>query len=123
MADKLKLSKKSSEQLNDLSNRLDIRRNIVCRLALSCSLSLNDPISYSTKTDTDGYEFNKSTIMGSDEILFRALCTFVQNKKIENDFFNIVVKIHIERGLEIMHRDFQTVNSPIEYLSHLLNID
>jgi len=119
MADKLKLSNESSDQLNNLSNRLDIRRNIVCRLALSCSLSQNEPVPNAITTDTEGYEFNKSAIIGADEVLFKALCTHVQREKVESDFFNIIVRNHIERGLKAMDSNFQTINSPIEYLSRL----
>ncbi len=121
MADKLKISKESSEQLNFLSTRLNLKRNLVCRIALSISLATREPISESIDTDTEGYEFNKSTILGPDETYFKSLSAYVQNKSNTSDFYNIVVRNHIERGLRIMFNDYQTVNSPVGYLSSLLD--
>ena len=117
MADKLKLSTKSSDQLNFLSTRLNLKRNVICRLALSVSLSSKEPVSYEITTDSDGYEFNKTTIMGPDEIYFRALSSYVQNKAADSDFFNIVVRNHIEKGLDVMFSEYQKINSPVGYLS------
>lgn len=121
MADKLKLSTQSSDQLNFLSNRLNLKRNLICRMALSISLSKKEPVSFGITTDTEGYEFNKSTILGPDETFFKALSAFVQKKAADSDFFNIIVRNHIENGLEIMYSDYQKVNSPVGYLSQLIS--
>ena len=121
MADKLKLSSKSSDQLNYISTRLNLKRNVVCRIALSVSLSSGSPVSDEIKTDSDGYEFNKTTILGPDEIYFKAISCYVQDKASDNNFFNIIVRNHIESGLEMMYANYQKVNSPIGYLSSLIS--
>ncbi len=120
MADKLKLSKNSSEYLNFLSTRLDFKRNIVCRMALCVSLNVREPVHRYMESDTDGYEFNKSTIIGPDETLFKALSSYVQNEPSDSDFFNIIVRNHIERGLKILYDDYQTINSPVEFMVSLI---
>ncbi len=121
MADKLKLSKDSSEQLNFLSIRLNLKRNLICRMAFCVSLNLREPVSDSIGTDTEGYEFNKSTIIGPDETLFKALSAYVQKEPSGSDFFNITVRNHIERGLEKMYKDYQTINSPVEFVAGLVD--
>ncbi len=120
MADKLKISKASSNQLNMLSTRLNLKRNIICRIAISVSLSTRKPVSETIDSDSDGYEFNKTTIMGPDEILFKSLSAFVQNKPADSDYFNIIIRNHIERGLVKMNDDFMQINSPVTYISSLL---
>lgn len=120
MADKLKLSEQASERLNFFSSRLSLKRNVVSRIALSVSLSLEEPVSSTLETDTDGYEFNKSTIIGPDETMFRAMISFVQNESIGEDFFNIYVRNHIERGLEKMSNDYQNINSPVNYMIKII---
>lgn len=120
MADKLKLSTHSSDQLNYLSGRLNLKRNLICRIALSISLSKGAPVPATIKTDSEGYEFNKPTILGPDETLFKALTCYVQNEPANNDFFNITVRNHIENGLEIMFSDYQKINSPVGFLSSYL---
>ena len=121
MADKLKLSAQASERLNFFSSRLSLKRNVVSRIALSVSLSLEEPVSSILETDTDGYEFNKPTIIGPDETMFRAMVSFVQNESIGEDFFNIYVRNHIERGLEKMYGDYELINSPSEFMSSLIS--
>lgn len=120
MADKLKLSKKSSEQLNFLSNRLDLKRNVICRIAISISLAESKPVSTEIQTDTDGYEFNKSTIYGPDELIYRAVGSYIQNESAGPDFFNIIIRNHLENGLEIMESQYETINSPVEFLSRFI---
>ncbi|WP_400209649.1 DndE family protein [Candidatus Methanarcanum hacksteinii] len=117
MADKLKLSNDSSDKLNFLSNRLNIKRNLVCRLAISVSVSQRKKVDTTINSDTDGYEFNKSTIFGPDEIYFKAVVCYVQQKAADSDFFNIIIRNHIENGLDIMYNDYQKVNSPVGYLT------
>ena len=120
MADKLKLSTHSSDQLNFLSNRLNLKRNLICRIALSVSLAKGVAMSTIIETDSDGYEFNKPTILGPDETYFKALACYIQNEPSNNDFFNIIVRNHIENGLDIMFSDYQRINSPIGFLSSYL---
>lgn len=120
MADKLKLSSEASNFLNILSTRLNLKRNQVCRIALSISLSSRIPVDMKINNNTDGYEFNKTTILGPDELLFRALSAFVQKEVMDEDFFNVVVRNHIEKGLYMMDNDFKLVNSPVSYLVSLL---
>lgn len=120
MADKLKLSTNSSDELNFLSNRLNIKRNLVCRLAISVSVAQKTEVVTTINSDTDGYEFNKSTIFGPDEIYFKAIVCYVQQKAADSDFFNIVIRNHIENGLTIMYDNYQKVNSPVGYLTSFI---
>lgn len=121
MADKLKLSSETSEKLNFLSNRLNIKRNLVCRLAISVSASKRMPVSDSIENNTDGYEFNKPTIFGPDEIYFKAIVCYVQQEAANSNFFNIIIRNHIENGINLMYNDYQIVNSPTGYLTSLIS--
>ena len=120
MADKLKTSKASADQLILLSTRLDLKRNIIARIAIALSLSEGTPVSDRIETDQEGYEFNKSTILGPDEILFRAVSAHVQDAPMGSDFFNIIIRNHLERGLNIMAVRYSSINSPVGFLSSLV---
>ena len=119
MADKLKISSESSGFLNILSSRLVLKRNVVCRIAISISLSKREPVPEIITNNTEGYEFNKTTILGPDEVLFKTAVAFVQGKPCDKDYFNILVRNHLERGLEMMYAGFMEVNSPTQYLAGL----
>lgn len=120
MADKLKTSKEAAEILNKLSSRLSLKRNVICRIAIATSLSTRKPVSESIDNDIDGYEFNKTTILGPDELIFRSVACYVQNKPVDSNFFNIIIRNHLERGLTDLSNEFDKVNSPVEFLSKLI---
>ena len=120
MADKLKISKSAAEKLNTLSIRLNLKRNVVCRIAISISLSTETPVSDKIESDNEGYEFNKSTIFGPDEILFRSVAAFVQKKHADSNQFNVIIRNHLERGLDMMANDYEKINSPVGYLTSLV---
>lgn len=119
MADKLKTSKIAAEQLNILSSRLSLKRNVICRIAIATSLSKKCAVPEIIVGDLDGYEFNKSTILGPDELIFRSVAAYVQNKPMDSDFFNIIIRNHLERGLDIIYNEYEKVNSPVTFLTLL----
>lgn len=123
MADKLKTSKEAADRLVYLSSRLDLKRNVICRIAICKSLSTGEKVSNTIETDTDGYEFNKSTIYGPDELIFRAVGAYVQQEQAGPDFFNIIIRNHLEEGLRMMMGDYERINSPVGYLSSLVQVD
>ena len=73
MSSRLRISKKASEQLNHLSKRLDLRRNIVCRLAIGRSLAEKGSVKNMKPKDSAGFEFNRYTLTGEDDEIFKAL--------------------------------------------------
>ena len=121
MADKFKLSKKSSDELLHLSTRLKLRRNIVCRMAMGYSLSIQEPVLEEIFSDSEGYEFNKPTILGLDELPYKAMSAMINGHSISDDiFFNIIVRNHIERGLDGLSKEYQRINSPTDFMQFVI---
>ena len=116
MADKLKLSAETTDILSKLSSRLDLRRNTICRIALAISISSSNgklPID----TDYSGLEFNKTTIMGTEEYAFNAMAAHILGEQIDsNESFNTVIRDHIVNGLKIMGELYDKINSPIDFI-------
>ena len=119
MSSKMKLSQKTSEQLDYLADSLKIRRNIICRMALG--VSLNEPKAPTTIfDDSSGQEFNKPTILGTDESLFTALITQHYGKKIpDEDMFSTYMKAEISNGIHILYDQYRKVNSPVQFFEYL----
>ncbi len=119
MSSKLKLTKESTEQLDQLSSNLSLRRNIVCRLAISASLVDDVPPAVNID-DISGQEFNKSTILGTDEQVFNALITQHYGVRIPDDvFFSKYVRAEIINGLDKLSRLYRQTNSPVDFLKKL----
>ena len=118
MSNKLNLSEEATAEISLLSSRLNLKRHTLCRLAMAISLVDDRETNYAK--DTNGQEFNKSTIMGPDESIFLAMITEKKGITIDKDSaFNTDVRDHILRGLKLMSDEFAIVNSPTAFFKLL----
>ena len=122
MSIKLKISKKTADELDFLSDALNLRRNVICRMAIGISLSDPKPPDISIE-DSSGQEFNKPTIMGTDESTFKALISQHYGKKIsDEDFFSTYVRAEITRGVHMMFERYRRVNSQVQFFEELCTL-
>lgn len=118
MSSKMKLSSKATQDLEFLSNRLNMKRNVICRMALGYSLGMD--VAPEFDEDYSGQEFNKPTIIPTDEPIIMALVTMHFQKKINSeDFFSVYVRAEIIRGIECMTRLYSEVNSPTVFMDFI----
>lgn len=126
LTSKLRISEEVSEKLDELSRKLGLRRNIVCRIAVGRSVSEGK---FEEKTlddfvfeDSNGYEFNRYTLTGEYDEYFKALIVEAQGKSMsDEDYFTQYLRKHIERGIRIMYKEIQRVGSKYTYLNKLAN--
>jgi len=122
MSNKLKLSKESSDQVDYLSTKLGLRRNIQCRLAIGRSLAVKNSVRNIYPKDNLGREYNRSTITGEHDKLFQALINQHEKKRLNDfEFFSKFLRNHIERGINLLVQEFDKINSPIEFIIGLIN--
>ena len=123
MQNKLKLSKESSSKLDSLSTKLNLRRNIICRLAIGRSLVDSSSVFEIEPLDNTGFEFNRHTLTGEHDNFFKLLIIQHEGKKFDDDtYFSIYLRNHIERGIEILYDEYQIINSPTEFLLFLSSL-
>ncbi|NMA30222.1 MAG: DndE family protein [Candidatus Methanofastidiosa archaeon] len=123
MQNKLKLSKESSSKLDSLSTKLNLRRNIICRLAIGRSLVDSSSVFEIEPLDNTGFEFNRYTLTGEHDNFFKLLIIQHEGKKFDDDtYFSIYLRNHIERGIEILYDEYQIINSPTEFLLFLSSL-
>jgi len=123
---KVNLSKKTSENLDYLSLRLGLRPNVICRLALGKSLSVNLTVKDYLINDSAGREFNRTTLTGQNDDLFKALVIQheyeLSHQRIkESEYFSLYFKRHVERGIEMLYKDYIVINSPTEFLFSIVS--
>ena len=124
MSTRLKLSAGTSRQLEYLSKRLGLRRNILCRIAIGRSMVDKESVREYEQKDNLGYELNKTTVTGDHDHVFRALITQHEGKRINDfEYFSHYIRNHIERGVSYLSDEFNTVNSPVEFLISLIYYD
>lgn len=124
MKNKLKISEEASKQLKFLSHKLDLRRNIICRIAVAESLNNKKSIKSFEPKDSQGLEFNRYTLTGDQDLIFKSLIIQHEGNKInEDEFFSVYFRKHIERGLINLHKQYQKINSPIDFLLKIANTE
>lgn len=124
-SNKLYVSKPNSQKLDLLSNRLNLRPNIICRLALGKSLAIPSSIREYNFENSVGREFTRFTLTGENNELFKVLIfqhEYESSGKIisENQYFSVFFRKHLERGIELLYEDYQKINSPINFLLNLV---
>ena len=123
MQSKLKLSKDSSSKLDSLSSKLNLRRNIICRLAIGMSLVKDSTAIDIEPLDNNGFEFNRYTLTGEHDNFFKLLIVQHEGKKMDDDlYFSKYLRNHIERGIELLYEEYQRINSPTEFLLTLSSL-
>jgi len=124
MSTRIRLSEEVSIKLDYLSRKLSLRRNIICRIAIGRSLVKKESVREYIHPNSQGYELNRITILGNQSELFRALVNQHEGKRIRDfEYFSKYVRNHIERGILLLHEEYERVNSPTEFLLGLIDFD
>lgn len=111
---KLNLSKDGEQLLKKIGNQLGLTPNIICRYAVI--LSLKDDSELNFDFDSKGIEFQRYTLTGEFDLLFRELIKSKEQRNLSDDeYFGSYLKAHIERGLCLLtanvqlHRSFENM--------------
>jgi len=108
--ERFKTSKSSESILERLSRATGVGRNIWSRAALGLSLSLESLPSDACDADSDGMEHTRPMLFGEDEAALLALLRERHKEAIPDDRLGRIVKIHVERGLQLIHQEYERLN-------------
>lgn len=101
---KMNLSKEAEEILRGINTNLGITPNIYCRYAVI--LSLKDPSKLKFDYDSKGIEFQRFTLTGEFDTLFREIIKNIERRYMTDDeYFGQYLKAHIERGIRKLHQE------------------
>ena len=91
MKTRINISVQGDEILKTIRSRFDLRPKIICRYAIL--ISLRNPDRPPINNDNNGREFNRVTLTGEDDTLFRELIKNHQNDFISDDEY---MTIHLK---------------------------
>lgn len=107
---KLNLSKEAEKNLRSINNNFSLTPNIICRYAVLFSLKNDDPLKLGS--DNKGVEFQRYTLTGEYDLLFRELIKSKEKVFISDDeYFGTYLKSHIERGLVLLQDEILLAGS------------
>lgn len=120
---RLKTSGRAHTILKDLYASTKITPNILARLAFSLSLMNPEPIENFQSDTNNGMEFNRPTLTGDHDILYRCLLMQREQRFISDDeFFPRLMKLHIDRGVEQLWAEYRYTGSYERFITHLTKI-
>ena len=100
----MRFSARARNSLRTIKTRIGLRNNVICRMALSKSLSLPDAPPKRDKSEMSDLEIRQQTILGDLERVF--LVMFREKYgNITSAELNELCQDHIDRGLQSLLRN------------------
>lgn len=116
-------------KLSELQNALQLSsKAAVIRLAIAFSIRLDgDPrmidgeiVKYDVRKQ-NGADYNRFTIFGKDELIYKALMEQQMKKFLEEDeFYPEMTNAHLNRGIIELYGDFKLAGNKEKFLQNLL---
>ena len=104
----IKTSKANKDIVTDLSRKFNLgAENIIARIALTYSLSQNRLLFLSDIADSQGKEYSKNVLFGSNMPYYIGLiCVKYGLYKTDKDIPKYI-KLHIDDGLQLMNKELR----------------
>lgn len=117
---KLRTSKKAEGDLKTLQNNTRLQPFLLARLAISLSLKEENPVDVNEVKDITGLEFNRNTLTGEYDGLYKSLVVQRLGRPLtDEEFFPGYVKAHLERGLPLLSEYYQYAGNVEKFTIHL----
>jgi DNA sulfur modification protein DndE len=117
----LKTSKYVDETLNELFSVTKITPNVLARIAVALSIS-RDPSIPEEVTDRGGREFNRDTLTGEYDYIYKALIAHHAGREIsEEEFFPTLFNAHINRGIRILANEYKYAKNLENLIRNLID--
>ena len=121
MGYKLKTSKEAESLLLQMEQSENLPIYTLVKLAISLSLRKGELSQKEMNTDIEGREFNRPTVTGEFDILYKSLMELSLNRHLSDDeFFPCYVKAHLDRGVVMLDQERRYGN---DFLTHLSELD
>lgn len=116
---------KTSKQTEDIFAAIYAREYLqpFALVKISMALALHDGYQSRSNTtdDTNGLDLNRQTIMGDNEVLFKALIEVNESRYIdEEEYFPNVVKQYIDYGAILLEQEYKYGH---DFYSQLVNLE
>lgn len=126
MADRLYTSVESDEILSGLRFETKLEKYVLARIAFAVSI-INDGKDVPRNSDFSGAEMKRPTFVGSDELFFKTVLSFIHQKKDfdEDEFYSnkSLIKDHIDNGSKHLTQIFnESNNNPELFLKKLAKL-
>ena len=123
---RLKTSKETEEILLDMKNKHNLTPNVLSRLAVAISLKEEPLTKYYIwirwkKIENTGIEFQRHTLTGENEVLYKVLMeNYCQKHLTDEEFFPSHFKFHLENGIKKLKSETEISNNLENLIKNLM---
>lgn len=119
MKTRLRTSKQGETILKNIKNKYGLTPNILCRYAIGLSLKSKRKLDF--KYDSNGFEFQRSTLTGDEDLLIKELIKNDIGAYVTDDeYMTKYLKAHIERGLLELESSVKLCGSFDNFIEELI---
>ena len=124
MGFRLKTSLETKEIFEELGSRMNLKPFALSKLAISMSLTNNEPIENYKSLDNNGLELNRQTITAQYDGLFKALLEQHAGKSLTDDeYFPTHAKLHIDRGAVMLKNRYNYSSNMEHFINQIIQDD
>ena len=124
MGFRLKTSLQTKEIFEELGSRMNLKPFALSKLAISMSLTNNEPIENFKSVDNNGLELNRQTITAQYDLLFKTLIEQHAGKHLTDDeYFPTHAKLHIDRGAVMLKNRYNYSSNMEHFINQVVNKD
>lgn len=124
MGFRLKTSTQTKDIFEELGSRMNLKPFALCKLAISMSLTNEEPIENYKSNDNNGLELNRQTITAQYDGLFKALLEQHAGKSLTDDeYFPTHAKLHIDRGAVMLKNKYNYSSNLEHFISQIVKED
>jgi DNA sulfur modification protein DndE len=118
---RLRTSAKTAYDLKYLQSCTNLTPNILARLAIALSLKDPSPVD-ELKTNNNGLEFNRATLTGSYDIIYKALIAQHCGRRLtDEEYFPNYIKLHLDRGCPMLINEYKYAGNYEKMISNLIH--
>ena len=119
---RLKTSKGTADRLKQLQGSTGLAPNILARIAVGLSLKDKNLTGDPVKDTNTGLEFNRNTLTGQYDYVFKALITQHAKRAVSDDeYFPDLFNAHLERGTRLLANEYLYAGNYEKLINHLLS--
>jgi DNA sulfur modification protein DndE len=116
----LRTSKFVEMTIMDLYSATKITPNILARIAVSLSIS-RDPSQPYESSDRSGKEFNRDTLTGEYDYIYKALIAQHAGREItDEEYFPSLFNAHLERGIKLLSNEYKYAKNTENLVRNLI---
>lgn len=124
MGFRLKTSLQTKEIFEELGSRMNLKPFALSKLAISMSLTNNEPIENFRIVDNNGLELNRQTITAQYDLLFKTLIEQHAGKHLTDDeYFPTHAKLHIDRGAVMLKNRYNYSSNMEHFINQIIKQD